>query len=979
MRPAGVGLPSIASESISNYAARGGPAAQSAPPPACSSIRLGACCEREIVQTMPARVVSRHTEAGCVDDLLTSVAVGPSALVIEGEAGIGKTTLWLAALQQAKEHGFAVLAARPVAAESVLAYASLADLLGGLDGGVWAKLSAPQRLAMDRVLFRDNADGAAIDQRAVAAGFLSVVELLADESPVLIAIDDVQWLDPSSARVVAFAARRLSGRVGVLCTLRVESDSPDTTWLQLPTPDLLRRITLPPMSVGGLHAVISERLGRSFPRPTMVRIHEMSGGNPFYALELARSLRDASSASVEAELPRTLAGLMRARVGHLDSELKELLLAAACVAAPTVELLTRAVDTDAATAVRLLEDAERKGIIAIDGHRLRFAHPLLARGVYTDAGPAARREMHGRLADIVAEPELQARHLALAALGADARALQSLDDAAETARRRGAPAAAAELLDLAAGLGGDTPERRIRSAGHHFKAGDTERARSILDGTIKAMAPGPLRAEALNLLAVIRLSDDSFAEAAGLLENSLDEAGGNFALRVEMLIELSFALLNLARLADALGVIEDAVSDAEPLENPQLLSQALSVRVILRFMLGQGLDEANLKRALSLEDRHADTPLTVRSHVHNAMLMAWTGQLDQAHRDMLAIRKRCIEYGDESELMFVAFHSVLIEMWRGNFTDAGLVAEDTMERALQLNTEVPHCQALAMRAALAAYAGRVDEARRDAAEALSVGMRCGSPILMAWPITTLGFVAVSEGDYETALATLAPLLITLDAMPDATEIVLAWCLPDALEAMIAVGRGDDADALIARVERNGDRLGREWMLAVGARARGMLLAAEGDIATARHQAEQAMALHERLPMPFEHARTQLLLGQLQRRQGHPAAAAETLQEALRRFEELGIPLWAERARAELGRTNVGPRGAAALTPSEQRVAELAASGMTNRGVAAALFISPKTVEANLARVYRKLDIHSRAELGRRMGAPDTSPDNSPDT
>ncbi len=922
---------------------------------------------------MPARVVSRHAEADRIDDLLTSVAAGPSALVIEGEAGIGKTTLWLAALQQAQESGFDVLAARPVAAESVLAYASLADLLGGLDCGIWAKLSDPQRLAMDRVLFRDDAEGsegAAIDQRAVSAAFLSVVELLADESPVLMAIDDVQWLDPSSARVVAFAARRLSGQVGVLCTLRIEPDSPDAAWLQLPSPDAMRRITLPPMSVGGLHAVICERLGRSFPRPTMVRIHEISGGNPFYALELARSMDDAPSTSVEAELPRTLAGLVRARIGDLDPELKELLLAAACVSAPTVELLSRATGTDAGRAVRSLEDAERKGIIAIDGHRLRFAHPLLARGVYTDAGPAARRQMHGRLADIVAEPELHARHLALAATGTDPRTLQSLDAAAESARRRGAPGAAAELLDLAAALGGDTPERRIRSAGHHFKAGETEAARSLLEETIKAMTPGPLRAEAMNLLAVIRLSDDSFAEAAGLLQDTLSESGDDLALRVQMLIALSFALLNLAQLADALRVIEGAVVDAGRQANPQLLSQALSVRVILRFMLGDGLDEPNLRRALALEDRTADTALTVRSHVHNAMLQAWTGQLEQAHREMLAIRRRCIEYGDESELMFVAFHSVLIEMWRGNFTDAGLVAEDTMERALQLNTEVPHCQALAMRAALAAYAGRVDDARRDASEALSLGMRCGSPILMAWPITTLGFVAVSEGDYEAALATLEPLLVTLDALPNATEIVLAWCLPDALEAMIAVGRGDDADALITRVEDNGRRLGRAWMLGVAVRARGMLLAARGDVAAARHAAEQAMSLHERLPMPFEHARTQLLLGQLQRRQGHPAAAAETLQEALRRFEDLGIPLWAARARAELGRTNVGPRSAAALTPSEQRVAELAASGMTNRGVAAALFISPKTVEANLARVYRKLDIHSRAELGRRMGAPD---------
>jgi ATP/maltotriose-dependent transcriptional regulator MalT len=920
---------------------------------------------------MPARVVSREVEARAVGDFLSLVVDEPSALVIEGEAGIGKTTLWLAGLTQARDRGFTVLSTRPVAAESVLAYASLADLLGALDAAVWDNLPTPQRFAMDGIMFRADTDGAVIDHRAVAAGFLSAVEWQAEESPVLLAVDDLQWLDPSSAGVLAFAVRRLSGPVGVFGTVRIEPDAPDASWLQMPRPDAIRRIGVPPMSLGGLHAVISERLGRSFPRPAMVWIHEVSGGNPFYALELARKVDTASSSSSEEQLPGTLADLVRTRIGHLDPEAKELLLAAACAAAPTTALLTSATGGTPAQVVRLLEDAERKGIIVIDGHRVYFAHPLLARGVYTDADPAARRAMHGRLADIVTEPELQARHLARAAVGADQRTLKALDDAAESARIRGAPAAAAELLDLAVALGGDTPQRRIGSAGHHFKAGETARARSVLDEVIKDMEPGPLRAEALNLLAVIRLSDDSFADAAGLLEHSLDEAGDDFGLRVQMLISLSFSLLNLGRQAEALGVIDDAVKDAERQQNSHLRSQALSVRVILRFMLGEGLDEADLRRALALEDRRADTPLTVRSHVHSAMLQAWTGRLEDAHREIQAIRRRCIESGDESELMFVAFHSVLIEMWRGNFTDAGLVAEDTMERALQLNTEVPQCQALSMRAALDAYAGRVDEARRDASEALSIAVQCGSPILMAWPLTTLGFVEVSTGDHHAALTTLAPLLATFDAVPDATEIVLAWCLPDALEALISVGRGDDADALIARIERNGRRLDRAWMLAVAARARSMLLAAQGDVAAARRAAEQAMAQHDRLPMPFERARTQLLLGQLQRRQGNPAAAAETFNDALRQFEELGTPLWAERVRAELGRTNVGPRGIDPLTPAEQRVAELAASGMTNRAVAAALFISPKTVEANLARVYRKLDIHSRAELGRRMGASDT--------
>jgi DNA-binding CsgD family transcriptional regulator len=200
-----------------------------------------------------------------------------------------------------------------------------------------------------------------------------------------------------------------------------------------------------------------------------------------------------------------------------------------------------------------------------------------------------------------------------------------------------------------------------------------------------------------------------------------------------------------------------------------------------------------------------------------------------------------------------------------------------------------------------------------------------------------------------------------------SEIMTASYIPDAVEAMVALGRRADAEPLIKALETNGQRLDRPWMVAIGARCRSMWLAAEGDVIAASAMAEQAMREHDRLPMPFERARTQLLLGQLQRRQRQKESATATLSEALHTFTDLGTPLWADRARAALARTKVAPTRDHALTPSERRVAELAASGMTNRDVAGVLFISPKTVEANLARVYRKLGIRSRAELGRIVG------------
>ena len=194
-------------------------------------------------------------------------------------------------MQEARERGFRVLSATPAPAESVLAYGSAADLLADVDPTVWGDLPSPQRGALDRVLLR--ADGAPTDPRTVAAGFLSVVNALADESPLLLAIDDLQWLDVSSKNVVAYVARRLSGRVGVLGCVRTDHDRGDvTSWLHMPRPDAMARIAVSPFKLGGLHRVVSERLGRSLPRPTMVRICEISGGNPLYALELARATSD---------------------------------------------------------------------------------------------------------------------------------------------------------------------------------------------------------------------------------------------------------------------------------------------------------------------------------------------------------------------------------------------------------------------------------------------------------------------------------------------------------------------------------------------------------------------------------------------------------------------------------------------------------------------------------------------------------------
>jgi DNA-binding CsgD family transcriptional regulator len=551
----------------------------------------------------------------------------------------------------------------------------------------------------------------------------------------------------------------------------------------------------------------------------------------------------------------------------------------------------------------------------------------------------------------------------LAATTGDPETLAALDAAAEATRARGAPAAAAELVDLAIGLGGDTPQRRILAAGLHFRAGDIGRARSILEPAIAALPHGIMRAIALNLLAGTRIYDDSFIEAADLLEGALGDTEANPAVQAQTHLALSLSQAMVGEFEESLRNAQRAVTYADECRRPVLISQTLAFWVSLKCMYGHGVDERSLRRALELENPDKDVPISFRASAARALVLAWTGQLEDARTQILDVRRHCIERGAESDMMWIASYTTLIDIWLGRFADAALVADDTLERAQQLDGPNMIVIARLVRTAVGAYTGCEREARADGRMAIEGARRCDAVYLAEWPIMSLGFLEVSLGNYVEALTTLQPLLDRFDTTPG-TEMMTSAYLPDAVEAMIALGRLADTEPLIEALERNGARLDRPWMLAVGARCRSMWLAARGDLDSAEHTARQAICHHHRLPMPFELARTQLLLGQLERRLRHREAATMTLKTALTAFEEMGTVLWANRAREALARAT--PSAGGELIPSEQRIAELAAAGMSNQDIAAALFISSKTVEANLTRVYRKLSIRSRAQLSSHL-------------
>jgi DNA-binding CsgD family transcriptional regulator len=908
-------------------------------------------------------------EQGPAFDVLTHAATTTAGVIIEGVMGIGKTTLWSAAVAKARELGFAAMSARAVQAESVLAYTVVADLLADVDRAAFDVLPAVQRVALDRVMLTERADGRPTDQRVAAAAFTSIVAQLSERTPVLLAVDDVQWLDTSSRAVLGFAARRLSGRVGVLVTERTtgDRDGEARSWLLLSGRGV-SPIRLQPMSFADLHAVIVQRLDRSFPRPTMARIHQVSGGNPFFALELARMIDVAApSADQQPVLSATLTEVVRLRLAHLGEATMHALLAAACVADPTVDLVAAATGESAEGVVRTLEAAEDDGVVTIDGNRVRFEHPLLVRGVYMQATAARRRRMHRLLAGIETHPELKARHLALATTSADPDTLKALDAAAEAATARGAPAAAAELLELAIQRGGDHPMRRFRAAASLLGAGDAIGGRAMLEPALVQMPPGAMRAAALNLFAGLCVYTNGYAEATEYLLEALPEAADYPLLRVQTLLMLSFTQINDGAFDESLRNAALAVAEAEQLAMPALTSQVLSMWVMVNCICGNGIDDGVRQRALDTEDHALNAPIVFRASANNAQLLAWKGDLDGARTQIAEVRRRCEERGAESDLLFVAVQSVLIEIWRGDLATADGIAHDAVTRAEQLGGDQSELIATTVRTAVTAYRGMQEATREHGRRALAAAERCGAHRVAEWPTMMLGFLETSLGNYAEALAVLEEMITKFPSTPTGTEIISATFIPDAVEAYAGLDRVGEAEPLIAALEANGERLGRPWMIATGARCRAMALASNGDVEGALAAARRAMKAHDGLPMPFERARTQLLLGRLLRR-GRYKAAAHELTSAAETFEAIGATLWAARAREEWSRVAVGRLGGDALTRGERHVAERAAAGLSNREIAVDMQLSVKTVESHLGSAYRKLGIRSRSRLAGRLHA-----------
>ena len=401
-------------------------------------------------------VIGREAEVAVLAAFLAAgQGCSSQALVLDGEAGIGKTTLFEAAVAEARAQGFAVFSCRPAGAEAAFSFAALADLLKPVLPEGLERLPLPQRRALSAALLLEEVEGSAPEARAIA---FAVFRLLVEHGggPLLVAVDDVQWLDERSASVLAFAFRRLAAAPAAILVARRSGDE-ETAPLGLDRAfpgEQLRRLRLGPLSVGATHRLLRERLGVSFPRPTLVQLHETSGGNPFYVLELGRALEQSgghAGAGERLTVPTSLTELVSARLAALPEEVREVLEPVALLSEPTVTIV-EAVVSDRATVLARLRAAEAAAILELAEERVRFSHPLLASQVEAELDWRQRRSLHRRLAELVGDPEQRARHLALGADGPSAMVADELEAASAAASSRGASGAAAELAELSVSL-----------------------------------------------------------------------------------------------------------------------------------------------------------------------------------------------------------------------------------------------------------------------------------------------------------------------------------------------------------------------------------------------------------------------------------------------------------------------------------------------------------------------------------------------
>lgn len=884
------------------------------------------------------------------------------SVLLTGGAGIGKTALWEAGLGMARAAGRLVMAARPVETEAGMAFAGLIDLCDRVEPEVLAGLPPPQRTALEVALLRVEPLGAdAPDPRAIALAYLSVLRRMSARQPLVVAIDDLPWLDPASVSALAFAARRLGdAQVAFFLARRSGPPTPLETVL---APE---HVEIGALDANALRRLLATRLAVFPSRFLLRRVIDVSQGNALFALELGRSLRRAGVPAVGSPaitLPDTVEDALGARADALAPDVRRLLLAVALTGGlrrDELEALSRPAAVDAA-----FDD----GVLIRDEFRVRASHPLLAAAAVKHSQPGERRALHLAIAAAVADEALSAVHLALATDRPDDELAARLTAAASRASSHGARPQAVVLAEHALRLtpanSSERHDRLLTFAGFLSLAGETQRMTELLGSAIDRLPGGTARARGWLLLSE-GTDCTTMAEFERRLNCALAEKHADVGVRAQALAAktTATAVIAVRHIQAAERWAREALASAHGVDAAaeRRLLYALSWASALR---GHQVDELCARTAgVSPE------PVVLAASPERiaAQRMVWRGELRTARSTLVRLLQQSDDHGEAESYALLRLHLCELELRVGDWDAAQRLLEEWDESAERELLNLPmyeRCRAL-----LAAGRGDVDGARYWAGQAIIRADADGDGWDRLEALRARGSVALLAREPAAAAADLGAVHEHTEREGVADPGVFP-VIPELVDALVELGELDRAESATETLARRAQEQAHSWGLSTARRCRAVirLAAARYDRAAAADLAAAATEL-ERLGLVFDAARCHLSLGRAQRRVKQWGPARASLECAAASFGELGSPGWAERARAELARIGGrSPAAPGALTPTEQDVVELAAQGLTNKEIARHLSIAVHTVEVHLSRAYVKLGVRSRSQLAGRLSAP----------
>lgn len=885
-------------------------------------------------------------------------------LVLEGEAGIGKSTVWAAAVRSIRDSAGRVLMSAPAEAESRLSYSGLADLLAADLPTLRASLPGPQATALSVALRMEEPGDRPPDETAVARGLLAALRRLARaRGQLLVAVDDVRWLDAPSLAAVAYAARRLEPDDGVRLLTTQRIGAPEPSFLHGLNPE---RVRLGPVSIGGIHRIIRLQTGQALARPRLLELYAASSGNPLHALELARA------SGVDGHVDAGSVGsLFLVRHAALPRPTRQAFLLIAASADRSVARLERAWGPDFRAAI---EPAQAAGFVSLAGQQARPVHPLFTRLAYEEADEAALREVHRSLAATATTSEERATHLGRSVVGSDVDAAAEIEAAAFDARARGVRALSATLFETAARITPnaatvDRARRMLAAASAWFEAGDLVLARGRLDALIADLPPGSLRSEAQMQLGIVLHEAGRWPDALAAFADALAETDEP-RLVAETHRRMALTSGHIGSVAEGTAHAETALEAAEASGDPETITYCLATLGLAHVMAGAPLEVfgSYLERALRLEQEldHVLTGWTPRLVV--AEFARLSLDLERARQLYASVLAEAEASGDATLEHWAAYGLGSTEMLAGDYLKAGQLADRALE--LAETTGVLDLYGRRLKAQVDAHLGLAPRAREQALAALASAEASGGKLHAMAAHTALGQLALASGEPVVASGDLRAAREIAVEMGFWNGVTIRAMLDESEAAAAAAGSLDQAREVLDLVTARAGAEPPVWLGPLVARGEGLLLAASGDLEAAERLLEHSADGLRLGFAPLETGRALLVLGAVQRRARRYASARASLADAAAIFEHLGAALWAQRVRDELSRIP-GRRGGdtQALTASEERIAGLVARGRTNREVASELFVSVKTVELTLTHVYQKLRVRSRAELAARFSGP----------